>query len=262
VDTIVNTLNMDMRDRFRRAARARGVTEDVVEIWLRMARPQLQMTRDGDGPVVGRFGGKPELPERLEWPEGTACMATIDLAAVPEGSHDLQLPRDGRLVLFVEQEMTPETAQAVYVPAGVPVTEREPDQDWLLYQSFPLRGRTTWDIPTDADLSPVDVGEIGRNEDITKQLGDIISDLRQAERGEAEWQVVLGGYADRANSGVDNPVVDAGQETLLAQLALDDELVDDDFGGSELCLVSFVIRYEDLAAGRFDNAWIASDFLG
>jgi hypothetical protein len=88
---------VDAREKFRVAARAKGLPDEAIDWWLRFARPRLALSRDGDGPVVGQFFGRPALPVGTEWPHGMVHLATVELAAVPAGSHDLNLPPAGRL---------------------------------------------------------------------------------------------------------------------------------------------------------------------
>ncbi|NGO06251.1 DUF1963 domain-containing protein, partial [Streptomyces sp. HC44] len=47
---------------FRDEAIARGIPADDIERWLATARSCATLTRDGDGPVVGQFGGPLLLP--------------------------------------------------------------------------------------------------------------------------------------------------------------------------------------------------------
>ncbi|MFJ8715384.1 hypothetical protein ACIRD9_19700 [Streptomyces violaceus] len=52
----------DLLRPFRDEAIARDIPVDDVERWLGTARPCAALTRDGGGPVVGRFGGPLLLP--------------------------------------------------------------------------------------------------------------------------------------------------------------------------------------------------------
>ena len=91
----------EMRDRlsrFRGEAIARGIPTDDVERWLATARPCATLTRDGDGPVVGRFGGPLLLPADTPDP-ATPFVASIELAALPSDMTDLPLPCDGQFPL-------------------------------------------------------------------------------------------------------------------------------------------------------------------
>jgi hypothetical protein len=112
---------------FRDKAIARGIPADDVERWLATARPCVTLTRGGDGPVVGRFGGPLLLPADTPDP-AHPFVASIDLAALPAGATDLPLPSDGCLLLFAFPEIAadPEvTGSVVYVPIGTTVAERD-----------------------------------------------------------------------------------------------------------------------------------------
>ncbi|MFE4449300.1 DUF1963 domain-containing protein [Streptomyces sp. NPDC056796] len=62
----------------------------------------------------------PDIPERLR------LIASLDLAAIPEAATNLPLPPDGHLLLFahIDVEECDASGEALYVPAGTPVTER------------------------------------------------------------------------------------------------------------------------------------------
>ncbi|MCO5999027.1 DUF1963 domain-containing protein [Actinoallomurus rhizosphaericola] len=248
---------MELRQEFRAAAADKGLPDEAIEWWLRLARPRFEMSRTGDGPVAGRFGGRPALPEGVEWPRGTACVATVDLAAIPAESHDLNLPPDGGLVFFAEPEIVPERCAVVYVPAGVPVVERDVPEGMYapVYDPLPLHGRAGWSLPVERSESAIDLGPQVHDEEL---IAEVVIGLGSDD----DLQLVIGGYADESTSGVGNPVDAPTEESLLAQLYLTDDLVGHDFGGSPLCLVSFVMTHTDLAAGRFDQARFFSDFNG
>ncbi|MFH9732645.1 hypothetical protein [Streptomyces sp. NPDC017260] len=141
-------------DRFRDAALAHGIPAADVERWLGLARPCLTLASDVDGPVVGHFGTPVMLPpdvalprlhdvpfgELSDDPSGEPVyehlVATLDLAALPEGVTNLPLPPDGRLLLFAwpaleaSEDDSCTSGSAVYVPAGTVVEEREVEYDY------------------------------------------------------------------------------------------------------------------------------------
>jgi len=248
---------MDERQTFREAAHEHGLPGEAVDWWLQLARPRLELTRAGDGPVVGRFGGRPALPVGVEWPRKMACLATVDLAAIPAGSHDLNLPARGHLVFFAEPEIVPDDCTVIYVPAGVPVLEqsRPDDAHPRVYESFPLHSRPGWSMPRERWQSTFDLGDSIHDEGA---IGSIMGELDAGD----DFQVAIGGYGDECTSGVGNPLESPAAEVLLGQVYLSDDLVGQDFGGSGLCIVSFLIAHPDLAARQFDKARFASDFMG
>src|SRR3954447_23922051 len=91
--------NARILDGFRGAALARDIPEADVERWMGLVRPCALLTTDGDGPVVGTFGGPIMLPADAEKP-WFPLVATIDCAALPPEATDLPLPPDGKLLFF------------------------------------------------------------------------------------------------------------------------------------------------------------------
>jgi hypothetical protein len=119
--------NVKILDQFRAEARERNIPAADVERWLELVRPCALLTQDGDGPVVGRFGGPVMLPADAEDPR-FPLLATIDCAALPTDVTDIPLPSDGRLLLFGFPESDggyESMGDVVYVPAGAAVEERE-----------------------------------------------------------------------------------------------------------------------------------------
>lgn len=238
---------MNDRQAFREAAQKQGLPPAAIDWWLHLARPRLELVRDGDGPVVGRFGGQPALPEDVEWPDEMVHLATVDLSAISVESHDLDLPLDGVLVFFSQADLTPDEGSVIYLPSGLAAQERD--------ESFPLYGRPGWTLPEERWQSLFDLGEPGFDEDALRQA------VREVPARE-DVLVAIGGYGDEATSGVGSPVEHPGEEILLAQTFMPVDLVGDRFGGSEVCILSFLISPGDLASRQFDTTWLFSDFLG
>ncbi|WP_328684562.1 YwqG family protein [Streptomyces sp. NBC_01261] len=122
-------MNPDLIDRlapFRAEALGRGIPSEDVERWIATARPSGTLVTGGDGPVVGRFGGPLLLPADAPDP-WFPLLATLDCAALPENTTGLQLPPDGRLLLFGFPEMTyygGTAGEVIHIPEGTPVEER------------------------------------------------------------------------------------------------------------------------------------------
>ncbi|WP_146073708.1 DUF1963 domain-containing protein [Amycolatopsis sp. CA-126428] len=116
--------NTQILDEFRALAITRDIPAADVEKWLELVRPFASMTADGDGPVLGRFGGPIMLPADASEP-WCPLIAIIDCAALPKEATDLSLPPDGKLLLFgyPDHEVG---GSAAYVPAGTAVEERHP----------------------------------------------------------------------------------------------------------------------------------------
>lgn len=123
--------NEKILDQIRTEALVREIPAADVERWLGLVRPCALLTtdedeqRDGDGPIVGRFGGPMMLPADVET-HGYPLIATVDCAALPQEATDLPLPSDGRLLFFGYPEEHGD-GEVLYVPGDVAVEERDLD---------------------------------------------------------------------------------------------------------------------------------------
>lgn len=54
------------------------------KFWFRAARPALALDEDGDGPLVGAYGGTAELPEGVPWPRRSAAGMAKERAAIEQ----------------------------------------------------------------------------------------------------------------------------------------------------------------------------------
>lgn len=131
---------------FRSAAVTAGIPASEVENWLGSVHLYVHLSLAGKqgfaapGPVAGRKGGLPLLPDDVLWPTSPSGRplpfhALVDCAALPRAQEcDVQAPADGYLVFFVDFDETmaveatleeeQDATQLIYVPAGVPVQER------------------------------------------------------------------------------------------------------------------------------------------
>ncbi|WBB68753.1 DUF1963 domain-containing protein [Micromonospora sp. WMMD812] len=224
-------------------------------MWLQLARPVLELHTVREGPVVGYFGGKPALPEGVEWPDGMTYLVSLDLSAIPAGSHDIDLPSDGHLLFFSEPDIAPE-AEVVYVPAGTPVTERELEEDAYHQECerFPLYGVRGWDFPFNREDSVIDIGESRYDE-------KVFSSIKWHLTADNDCVGTIGGYTDRATGGGEHGLESPETETLLGYLYVDADLGGEGFG-RDGTMVGWVLANEDLAQRRFDRARTVSDFNG
>jgi hypothetical protein len=268
---------------FRDKAIARGIPADDVERWLATARPCATLTRDGDGPVVGRFGGPLLLPAGTPDP-AHPFVASIDLAALPADATDLPLPPDGHLLLFA----FPETADdyesmgsVVYVPVGSAVAERD-EHAWnsfdfadekAMFEAFPqgpLRATTDVSLPYHHAVELP--GEPGSGPLPGHPRSEELVEVWESTRDDIapEGPLQIGGYADEEAVYTD-PVAGAVSRAVKAAEAgrWDGPVSDDvsdwvlladwhagmDVQGWESATVHWVIQREDLAARRFDRAF-------
>ncbi|GGP86880.1 DUF1963 domain-containing protein [Saccharothrix coeruleofusca] len=252
---------------FRDDAVEQGIAAEDVDRWLAAARPSATLARQGDGPVVGHFGGPLLLP--ADTPDLIhPFVATIDLAALPADATDLDLPADGHLLLFAspwDSDSAESAGAAVYVPAGTAVQERDKyrwrwsddEESRELFERFPqgpLRATPTVSLPEDLGYSI--------SERLLKLWGE-------NWEGTASWGMLqLGGYGTEAAIG-GNPVSDV---VFFAQKAMEDGhwegpistevsdwvLLADwhlDVTGLEGATMHWAIQRDDLAARRFDRTF-------
>ncbi|MGW0436412.1 DUF1963 domain-containing protein [Micromonospora sp. NPDC003197] len=247
---------MDELEAFRAAARKKDMPDDAIDWWLRLARPCLRLGNGGSGPVVGYFGGRPALPASVAWPDDTVHLASIDLAAIPRGALDFELPSDGTLVFFTETYSVPEVGRVIYVPAGAAVTEAEPPADTpSVYDRIPLNGTPDWSLPESPHQS---LRYRGESRDDERVYRSIVWELGSDDRNEDDL-AVLGGFGISNTGGLGIPVGDPETKVLLAEFFLDEGDVGQDFE-TEFATLFYVISRDDLAARRFEQVSLASDF--
>ncbi|GAA2217447.1 hypothetical protein GCM10010413_01370 [Promicromonospora sukumoe] len=257
---------LDRLERFQDAATGSGIPAVETERWLNLARPCVLLTREADGPVVARLGGPlllppdvatPSDPYELGGPDGGVrhadhqLIATLDLAAIPEGATDLPLPPDGQLLLFANPDLEIGLAGgALYVPAGVAVEERAtaPDYEPYEYESpeeldADLRRRGELRLAHDVTLPQhaFDAGLLARH----PRAGDL-REVWEDTRDDRPWHVrtlQIGGHAwDHEDWG--DPA--AGQDrVLLAQ-----------WEGLPMATVYWTMTRQDLEALRFDRVTV------
>ncbi|MEV8230856.1 DUF1963 domain-containing protein [Streptomyces sp. NPDC079167] len=244
---------------------------EEVDRWIGHVRPCAVLTQGGDGPVAGRFGGPLLLPAEAPDPEHP-YLASVDFAALPKDATDLPLPPDGRLLLFtslLETDGDGNCGQAIYVPAGTPVEERdriswsghavdEDEEDQRIVDSYP---QGELGVRTEPDLPYHPLPEFAH----AHELVDVWCDASD-RRGHLQ----IGGYADQEDSdpnplefvaqcavrqakrgrwGGGEPVSGAVEDwVLLAHW-------NPDIAGREGADVQWGIQRADLAARRFDRTF-------
>ncbi|MEU6142838.1 DUF1963 domain-containing protein [Streptomyces sp. NPDC047081] len=277
----------EMRDRlspFRDAAIEQGIPAEDVERWLTTARPCATLTRDGDGPVVGRFGGPLLLPADVPDPD-RPFVASVDLTALPADATDLPLPPDGELLFFA----FPETdygglGGVVYVPVGTAVTERDKlawdpvgwAENEAMMEEFPqgpLRLKADVSLPCHGSVGgpSLVLSEPIPSHPRSEELAGLWEDIRDGIAPAGPLQI--GGYADEEAIDLD-PVAsavpwavkaikaaEAGRsdapvsEDVADWVLLADWQTGMDVQGWESATVHWVIQREDLAARRFHRAF-------
>lgn len=246
---------MTSMDPFRDEARSRELPQEEVERWLTTVRRCAMLSPAGqtppDGPVAGRLGGLPPMPEDEPVPD-LPFLASVDLAAIPPGATDLPLPTEGTLLFFADTEDPwgdDDWSRLVYVPPGTPVSEREPGGEWpptvhpvqdlhvTTEPSLPNRGSDTEEFPHGSELGSVW--------------------WKTCDQMQPGGPLQIGGYPWVWNA---DPVTEhdhgPGDWVLLAEIGGED-LTEGDLG-----VVYWVIRRDDLAACRFNRVRACYDTVG
>lgn len=248
---------MRSMDPFRDEARSRGIPDDEVERWFTATvRTCAALGRSGptppDGPVAGRVGGLPPMPEDETVPN-MPFLALVDFAAIPAGATNLPLPKDGTLLFFADTQgpWGDDTAwsRLLYVPAGVPVRERGPGgaRPPQVHPALDLYLGIDPSLPNRAD----DTEEFPHGE----ALGEVWWDI--GDEMQSGGPVQIGGYPWVWNNDpVTEPGFGPGDWVLLAEIAGED-LVEGDLGH-----LYWVIRRDDLADRRFAQARACYDMVG
>lgn len=245
---------LDRREAYRDGAREQGVPEHVIDRVLRLARPRIELRPAGhsEGPVVGRYGGRPPLPAHLGRPVPD-FIASVDCAALPAGVLDIPLPEDGHLLFFASRSQydgndEDRSGRVVYVPAGTAAAGTVPPEGdgRDAGESFPLHAHVDWNTPGDSSFDAVEADE--ECESLFEQY-DGLDDLDESDAGE----LTLGGYASCPE--LDDPCLrrwphdDDEAWLLLAQASI--TLTD---APSDPQAVGFwMIRRQDLAEKNFES---------
>ncbi|MFE1261501.1 DUF1963 domain-containing protein [Streptomyces albogriseolus] len=270
----------DVLREFRERALTEGIPPDDIARWTDLARPCAFLDTKGDGPVVGRLGGPLMLPPDAPDP-WCKLAATIDLAALPAGATDLDLPVDGHLLLFADPDPDrigeANLGTALHIPAGTPVEERPADLDpeWRNYpyeKDLPeglLRLSTDVSLPyftsVHASGAPLDCARHPEHP-YASELIDVWTEMPGEGVG---LGLQLGGYAED-EYGDEDPSVAAGREAARAVARgelppPDTDVRPEDWvclaqwihglDGLEMALYSWSVSRQDLAAGRFDRVY-------
>ncbi|MGW9411863.1 DUF1963 domain-containing protein [Streptomyces diastaticus] len=271
---------LDRLDEFRENALAAGIPPDDIQRWKDLARPCALLDTRGEGPVVGRLGGPLMLPVDVPDP-WCELAATVDLAALPAGATDLDLPADGNLLLFADPDPDgigeENLGTALHITAGTPVEERRPDlnpgwrnvSDETNFPEGPLHLRAAVSLPFHTSLydprSPFDCRTLPEHPR-ARELRDAWTAL---PHGGIHTGIQLGGYAADEND-VEDPSVAAGREAARREkrgerspaepgVRPEDWVClaqwEHSLRGLEAAFYSWSISRQDLAARRFDRVY-------
>jgi hypothetical protein len=287
---------MDYHDQFRRAATELGVPEDESARFADLIRFRIRAGDQPDGVRAGRFGGMPHLlPAGTPWPSISpgaplAFMASLDCATLPR-IFGFALPETGSLLFFLSPAAAVEScsvadeqrfARVVHVPAGAETVAAEPPVDEfdepLFGPEHALFAKVEVDLPDWLDWA-----EDGRS-DFQKHLtrdmphcAELTALVQRLWPGRQSWigeDFLIGGYSVSAQNSPEAQLTDDNEAHLppgpgrlyrweeaehrvmrewvpLAQFSVPHE---------EYIKGRFLIRHEDLAAGRFDKALSFCEF--
>jgi len=248
---------------------------DLADRWTGLLRPaaHLRVAAAGD-PVVGQLGGLPRLPDGVEWPvwEGHGPLrfvASVDCAALPVAGLDIPLAPDGRLAFFYygdeDDDALVDTADPTTwagarvlhfppVPADAP--ERPAPAGLTPYPAMPLTVRLGPSAPdTDAPaLGGLDLPDAFKRAQWAYESGAAhqIGGHAQSVQTPVEVVVAHGALGGHGVSWEDPRIeAEARRWVLLAQFDSDE---DADLMWGDGGALYWLIRPDDLAAGRFDRA--------
>ncbi|MEV0892251.1 hypothetical protein [Promicromonospora sp. NPDC050262] len=261
---------LDRLERFRGAAAEAGIPAVETERWLDLALPCVVLVPDGDGPVVARLGGPlllppdvatPSDPYELAGPDGGVrhadhqLIATLDLAAIPEGATNLPLPPDGHILLFANPDLEIGLAGgALYVPAGAPVEERATAPDYEPYE---------YDSPEELDADLRGEGALRLAHDVTLPRHAFGADLLARHRRAADlrevWEAT--GYTEDDELLWDVRTLQVGghawdHEDWGDPAAGPDRVLLAQWEGLPMATVYWTMLRQDLADLRFDRVTV------
>ena len=262
------------------------------ETWMGLLRPAFPLRALEPGePTAGYLGGEPELPAEVAWPtwEGHGPLyfvAGLDCAQVPTQHLDIPLPEDGTLLFFYfdglgdssvaynDPDSVINGTRVLYVPAGTETAPRARPDGAGAYPRLDLAGELIATVPDNGNAALIDA--FGDPDDPAAYCEYPTTD----PNGTGFWEVLtafrrdhsphhrIGGYALPLQGQVEpeaahvfHPADDeqaaaarkdtATQLVLLAQIDSDARSA---MGWGDAGRLYWLIRREDLAARRFDQA--------
>lgn len=259
--------------------------------WTELFRPGIRLTTAGAGPRVGRLGGDPALPAAEEWPTWPGqgplnFVAAVDCAALPREFLSIPLPAAGTLLFFyfdgdsrsVQDDSASvedaEGSRVLFVPAGVPVAARAAPDGVVPYPGRDLSAEVVVTAP-EREHVLLDRTRTASGASLAEAVATVLGPGRTGTDvfGELTWEVAgegpqhqVGGFAAPVQGAVEVEVASAvlegsWQDPRLAEEAArwvllgqfdSDEAAAMTWG--DVGMLYWVIRTDDLEAGRFDRA--------
>ena len=223
-----------------------GIVSLNAETWIALLRPSFHLRAlEADETPLGYLGGDPLLPADLEWPvwEGhgpLGFIAAVDCARVPTPDLDIPFPESGTLLFFyfdglgessvayTDPDSVVNGTRVIHVPAGTsPFPRLELDAEGVGF----------WDELT----------AFRRDHWPHHRIGGYALPVQGAVEPEGA-QVFHPGKEEQAEAARKELAADL---VLLAQIDSDSR---SGMGWGDAGRLYWMIRREDLAAGRFDRA--------
>ncbi|WP_410641802.1 YwqG family protein [Amycolatopsis sp. lyj-346] len=258
--------------------------------WTALCRPGIRLVPGGEGPRVGRIGGAPAMPAEVAWPEWPGrgpldFVAAVDCAALPREFSSIPLPGAGTLLFFYfdgfrrgadENALLKdvEGSRVLFVPAGVPVVERTAPEGPVPYPALDLSAEVVPTVP-EQEHDLLDQTKVASGESLDEAAemvelpggfvgSEVFGVLAAQARGPGREHQV-GGFAAPVQGAVENEIAaavlgdyeDPGRAEEAARWVLLAQIDSDDKAGmiwGDVGMLYWVIRTDDLEAGRFDRA--------
>jgi hypothetical protein len=296
-------MGMDHQGEFRRAALELGIPDDEISRFSRHLRLSIGLSGGGGGSPAGQAGGSPRLPVGMKWPSAGATplplLLSVDCGALP-GVDGFELPADGTLLFFVDQERDHEDssgryARVVYVPDGTETAVAEAPGSVCVREQFDVYAELRAELPLwlqegDEDEDWHEYWEDLDREDMSPFQQQLIRymehDLPHLDElrdlayrlWSSDAYLVIGGYADDEviNSIAEQTLAGrekAGEIPAIPIAKWHSHLEEEkhrltsewislfrEISSYEEYCTSFVIRHDDLAAARVDKALAVTDF--
>ncbi|MFC9504661.1 YwqG family protein [Streptomyces sp. NPDC057002] len=272
-----------------RSLASQHLPPDIAEKWLDLLRPSVRLSASADSDnVVGHLGGQPHLPTGMDWPvwEGhgpLSFIASIDCAALPARTLDIDLPETGRLLFFyfdgqlddgdalvlAEDRDSWAGARVLHVPMDEDVRDRETPGELKPYPVVPLAARVAltaaepWHPRLREAFAPsAPLGQRYDHPVCTQEFLDALWAFDDAVGHQ------IGGHAHSVQNPVEIEIAEAvlegevpwddprlseevGDWVLLAQFDSEDAA---DMMWGDCGALYWLIRPQDLAELRFDRA--------
>jgi uncharacterized protein YwqG len=228
---------------------------------------------------VGYLGGDPDLPADVAWPTWDGhgplyFVAALDCAHVPTQHLDIPLPTTGTLLFFYfdglgensvaynDPDSVANGTRVLYVPEGSETAPRTRPDGAAPYPRLDLGGELIATIPDNGN--PALIAAFGDPDDpidyvdypTTDPDGTAFWEALTAYRRDHSPHHRIGGYALPLQGQVEPEGAQALQDSgaklvLLAQIDSDAR---SGMGWGDAGRLYWLIRPQDLAAGRFDRA--------